>query len=531
MLSTRGVQRAAEDPRGAPGPRRLRAGHHRPPEGAAHHPEPDPALRVPPARARDASASCSTRCAGTPTSTCPTRPSTWPCAGAGDRPATPSRCSTRWPPRTSVDDDLPELDEVVEALAERDVGRALVAVAHLTSAGFSPQQLAGDLVDYLRQGFLALVAPELVAVSGARAATSLASQADRVGLAALVRAMEVLGRAQVAMRDAPDPRVNLEVALVRLTHPEADDSPAALLARIERLEAGPRRGAGAAARRRRARRRRRPPPAVTARHPATRGRPAPTDPPSRRAPEPARRPTPRPRRPALRPRRRRRRRGAGAVGAVGARPADGRPARRRPAAGSLRPARPPRPAAPAPACRRRPARSRPATSWSRPGATTCIGRLRPKAKALFQAGRFVGVDGRPGRLRAAQRDPPEPLRGGAGRGRGGAVRALRPAGRLSTWWSTPEPSARAGPVRGPTTPASAASAGRSAATAGRRPIPRASRRPRRPPAADAEPPTTDEPTTSSTFDVDEPSSARSPRSTTRPRPGCSQAFPGAEEVG
>jgi DNA polymerase-3 subunit gamma/tau len=135
----------------------------------------------------------------------------------------------------SVDDDLPELDLVVEALAERDVERALVAVAHLTGAGFSPQQLTVDLVDHLRQGFLALVAPELVTVAGAER-DALAAQAARVGLATLVRAMEDLGRAQVGMRDAPDPRVNLEVALVRLVHPEADDSPAALLARIERLE-------------------------------------------------------------------------------------------------------------------------------------------------------------------------------------------------------------------------------------------------------------------------------------------------------
>ena len=135
----------------------------------------------------------------------------------------------------TVDDDLPELDEVVEALAERDVQRALVAIAHLTAAGFSPQQLTVDLVDHLRQGFLAVVAPELVTVAGAER-TALAAQADRVGLATLVRAMEDLGRAQIGMRDAPDPRVNLEVALVRLVHPEADDSPAALLARIERLE-------------------------------------------------------------------------------------------------------------------------------------------------------------------------------------------------------------------------------------------------------------------------------------------------------
>ena len=145
----------------------------------------------------------------------------------------------------SVDDDLPELDEVVEALAERDIGRALVAVAHLTSAGFSPQQLTADLVDYLRQGFLALVAPDLMAVSGGER-DDVTARAGRVGLAALVRAMEVLGQAQVTMRDAPDPRVNLEVALVRLAHPEADDSPQALLARIERLEAATR-SAGPAA--------------------------------------------------------------------------------------------------------------------------------------------------------------------------------------------------------------------------------------------------------------------------------------------
>jgi len=135
----------------------------------------------------------------------------------------------------SVDDDLPELDEVVDALVERDVGRALTAVATLTSAGFSPQQITADLVDYLRQGFLALVAPGLVAVSVPERA-ALTDRAKGAGLGALVRALEVLGLAQVAMRDAPDPRVNLEVALVRLAHPEADDSSAALLARIERLE-------------------------------------------------------------------------------------------------------------------------------------------------------------------------------------------------------------------------------------------------------------------------------------------------------
>ncbi|HAM01687.1 MAG TPA: hypothetical protein DCQ30_05605, partial [Acidimicrobiaceae bacterium] len=52
----------------------------------------------------------------------------------------------------------------------------------------------------------------------------------------MVRAMENLGRAQVDMRDAPDQRVTLEAALIRLAHPEADDSTAAVLERLERLE-------------------------------------------------------------------------------------------------------------------------------------------------------------------------------------------------------------------------------------------------------------------------------------------------------
>jgi len=261
----------------------------------------------------------------------------------------------------AVDDDLPELDEVVEALAERDVGRALVAVARLTGFGFSPQQLTVDLVDHLRQGFLAIVAPELVTVSGAER-DALASQASRVGLAALVQAMELLGLAQVAMREAPDPRVTLEVALVRLAHPEADDSPAALLARIERLESDRAAPAGEA----------------------------------RSTPQPS------PARPA---------------GSVEPGPAEPGPVGPRKTLGAVRrqtqpPAGPPQQVVPAqpvteeppveepaqavPLDRRAPAvaaafptRDQLVQAWG----DQVIGRLRPKAKALYQAGRFIGVDG------------------------------------------------------------------------------------------------------------------------------------------
>jgi DNA polymerase-3 subunit gamma/tau len=66
----------------------------------------------------------------------------------------------------------------------------------------------------------------------------VADQAKRLGAAATVRAMEVLGETLVDLRHAPDPRLLLDVALVRLTNRDADTSPAALLTRIERLERG-----------------------------------------------------------------------------------------------------------------------------------------------------------------------------------------------------------------------------------------------------------------------------------------------------
>ena len=135
----------------------------------------------------------------------------------------------------SADDARPELSEVVEALCDDAAGRVMVAVAGLVEDGWGPQQVATELVDDLRQAFLSALAPGLSSVTGTDR-DRLVDQAERLGLPRLVRAMEALGRAQVDMRDAPDPRVVLEITLVRLARPELDDSPAALADRISRLE-------------------------------------------------------------------------------------------------------------------------------------------------------------------------------------------------------------------------------------------------------------------------------------------------------
>jgi DNA polymerase III subunit gamma/tau len=131
-------------------------------------------------------------------------------------------------------DPLP-LDDICEALIARDPAAALVAIAKGTDAGRDPRTIADALIAQLRNGFLALQAPSLVHLPDTMAAR-VADQAKRLGASSVVRAMEVLGQMLVEMRHAPDPRVLLEVALVRLTNVELDTSPAALLERIERLE-------------------------------------------------------------------------------------------------------------------------------------------------------------------------------------------------------------------------------------------------------------------------------------------------------
>ncbi len=127
------------------------------------------------------------------------------------------------------------LDEFVEAMIDRDSGRALTVIAHAITSGMDSRTLTEELIGFLRNGFLSLMAPELVQVPSNRL-DSLAAQAQRLGAAGLVRGIEILGAALAEMRHAPDPRVLLDVATVQLTADSVGSDSDALLLRIERLE-------------------------------------------------------------------------------------------------------------------------------------------------------------------------------------------------------------------------------------------------------------------------------------------------------
>jgi DNA polymerase-3 subunit gamma/tau len=137
----------------------------------------------------------------------------------------------------AADADL--LFDTTDALAAGDARAALEAVERLSRSGRDPGQFARDLIAHLRQLLVARATgqvPESFTVTIAQP-ERLAEQAKNMEDAKLVGAIDSLSSAVAAMREGDDPRLTLEVALLKVATPSLDSSREALLRRIESLEA------------------------------------------------------------------------------------------------------------------------------------------------------------------------------------------------------------------------------------------------------------------------------------------------------
>jgi DNA polymerase III subunit gamma/tau len=135
--------------------------------------------------------------------------------------------------------DAELLFDTTDALARGDAKGALEAVERLSGSGRDPGQFARDLIAHLRQLLVARATgevPDSFTVTVAQP-ERLAEQAGAIEDAKLVGAIDALSAAVAAMREGDDPRLTLEVALLKVTTPSLDASREALLRRIESLEA------------------------------------------------------------------------------------------------------------------------------------------------------------------------------------------------------------------------------------------------------------------------------------------------------
>ena len=127
-----------------------------------------------------------------------------------------------------VPDHRGSVDALVDAIVAQDLTESMTAIAETVAAGVDPRDLAYRTTRKLRDVFLAgaginsgdLTPEEL---------PELAEKAGRITRAVNVRALELLGQALVDMRQAPDPRLVLDLALVRLfaatAEPQAPQKP------------------------------------------------------------------------------------------------------------------------------------------------------------------------------------------------------------------------------------------------------------------------------------------------------------------
>jgi DNA polymerase III subunit gamma/tau len=132
------------------------------------------------------------------------------------------------------------LFRLCDLVIDKDTAGALTYVEELSERGHDLGRLVLDLIEHLRQLMLAQHLGEVPepAATSAEARERLQAQANQLGEATVLRLVDLLAVAVDDMRQGGDPRLPLELALVKVTRPASDLSRESIAFRLERLEQG-----------------------------------------------------------------------------------------------------------------------------------------------------------------------------------------------------------------------------------------------------------------------------------------------------
>jgi DNA polymerase-3 subunit gamma/tau len=138
----------------------------------------------------------------------------------------------------AVEDEV--LFRLCDMVVDNDTAGALTFLEEISEQGQDLGRLVTDLIEHLRH--LLLVqhmneVPDSLPVTD-ETRERLREQANQLPAATVVRLIDLLAVAVDDMRQGGDPRLPLELALVKVTRPAADLSRESLAFRLERLEAG-----------------------------------------------------------------------------------------------------------------------------------------------------------------------------------------------------------------------------------------------------------------------------------------------------
>ena len=133
----------------------------------------------------------------------------------------------------SVSND--RLMQMGDAIAAQDAGTLLRLANDAVQDGFDPMHLLESLMTHFRNLILCKSGEDLIDMARDEL-DALKRQAERFTLQKCLSALDTLFSSYDTAKWSNNPRMVLEVTLIRIAHPKADESRSGLLDRIERLE-------------------------------------------------------------------------------------------------------------------------------------------------------------------------------------------------------------------------------------------------------------------------------------------------------
>ncbi len=135
-----------------------------------------------------------------------------------------------------VDQDVAQ--EIADAVIAGDAARCLTLAGQVIDEGRDPRQILRGLVDQFRDLLIVAIVPDprdIVETTESRL-EALKGQSARLAPAEIVQKIRILAAAEAEIRSTTQPRVVLEMALLRAARSEMDPSIEGLAARITALE-------------------------------------------------------------------------------------------------------------------------------------------------------------------------------------------------------------------------------------------------------------------------------------------------------
>ena len=134
--------------------------------------------------------------------------------------------------------NIEQLFDLAESIIKEDTRKSLQILNDFIIWGKDVRNLVNDLIDHFRNLMVCKISNDLDEIISLPEETIdlLKQQAETIDTNNLIRILNILSEAQDGMKISSNPRVLMEVTMMKIAQPMFDDSKEALLKRIENLE-------------------------------------------------------------------------------------------------------------------------------------------------------------------------------------------------------------------------------------------------------------------------------------------------------